>query len=107
MIISKLESTKYPILPLFLSVDKHFCYSQGYQFQFMPHMEEEATTMMHNLISVLILNYGDDVKTYFLPEALEAAKYDYWYNTLKRVMCKTEKIWQRQKNLTRSASILP
>ena len=73
----------------------------------MPHMEEKATMSINNITPVSTFRYGDDVKTYFLPEALEAAKYDYWYNTLKRVMCKTEKIWQRQKNLTRSASILP
>ena len=38
MIISKLTSTKYPNLPLFLYVEKHFWSSQGYHFQFIPHM---------------------------------------------------------------------
>ena len=107
MIISKFKSTKYPNLPIFLPLDKHFCSSQGYHFQLMTHMEEESTMMMHNLISVLIFKYGDDVKTYFFTEAVEAAKDDYWDDTLKRVMGRTEIIWQRQKNLTRSASILP
>ena len=43
----------------------------------MPHIEEEATTTMHNLIPVLIFKYGDDMKTYFFLEALEAAKDNY------------------------------
>ena len=57
----------------------------------MTHMEEEATMMMQNLIPVLIFKYGDDVKTYFFPEAMESAKDDYWDEKLKRVMCNTEK----------------
>ena len=32
---------------------------------------------MHNLIPVLLFKYGDGMKTYFYPEALEAAKDDY------------------------------
>ena len=61
--ISNVISTKYPKLPLFMSVKKQFWYSQGYHFQFMPYMEEETTMIMHNLIPVLIFKYGDDTKT--------------------------------------------
>ena len=63
--------------------DKHFWSSQGYHFQFMPHMEEEATIMMKNIIPVLIFKYGYDMKTYFFPEAVEAAKDNYWDDMLK------------------------
>ena len=49
----------------------------------MPHMEEEVTMMIHNLIPVLNFNHMEDVKTYIFPEAIEAAKYDYWDDTLK------------------------
>ena len=34
--------------------------------------------VMHNLIPVLIFKDRYDVKTYFLPESVEVAKYDYW-----------------------------
>ena len=54
-------------------------------------MDNEATMMMHNIIPVLTFNYGIGAKTYFYPEAVEAAKDDYWGDTLKIVMCKTEK----------------
>ena len=47
--------------------------------------------MMHNLIPVLIFKYMYDVKTNFYPEDAEAAKYNYWYDILKIVMCKTDK----------------
>ena len=43
----------------------------------MPHMEEEATTMMHNIIPLIIFKYGDNMKNYFFTEAVEAAKDDY------------------------------
>ena len=57
----------------------------------MSHMEdEEATMIMHNLIPTIIFKYGYNVKTYFLPEAAEAAKYEYWKEKLKIVMCKTD-----------------
>ena len=82
--------TKYPNLPLFLLVYKHFWSSQGYHFQFMPHMEDKETTLMHNLTSVLILKCGDNVKTYFLPEDVEAAKDKYWDKNIIRVMCKID-----------------
>ena len=49
-------------MPPFLSVDKHLWSSQGYHFQFMPHMEEEATMMINNIIPVLTFKYGEDVK---------------------------------------------
>ena len=62
MIIIRLTSTQYPNLTLFLPVYKHFWSSQGYHFQSMPHMNEEAIMMMHNLIPVLILKYRDNVK---------------------------------------------
>ena len=62
MMISKLTSNKYPNLPLFLSVNKHFWYSQGYHFQFILKMEEEETMMIHNKTPVLKYKYGDDVK---------------------------------------------
>ena len=55
----------------------------------MLHMEEEATTVVHNPILVMIFKYGDNLKTYFLPEVVEVAKYNYWDNTLKIVMYKT------------------
>ena len=54
-------------------------------------MEEEATMMIHNLIPVLIFKYRDYVNTYFLPEAVEASKDCHWNDTLKIVMCKTDK----------------
>ena len=41
MIISNLTSTQYTNLPLIMLVDKHYWSSQGYYFQFMPHMDEE------------------------------------------------------------------
>ena len=44
---------------------------------------------LHDITPVIIFKYGDDVKTYFFPEAVEATKDDYWENSLKRVMCKT------------------
>ena len=47
--------------------------------------------MMHNLIPVLLFKYGDGMKTYFYPEALEAAKDDYWDEYIKIVMWKTGK----------------
>ena len=90
VLICQLLSTKYPSLPLFLSVDKHFWSSAGYHFQFMPHMEEEATMMMHNLIPVLAYHHGDKVKKYFYPEAVAAAKEDYWDDKLKRVVCNSD-----------------
>ena len=62
IILSNFTSTQYPNLPLFLSVDKHFWSSQGYHLQFMSHMEEEATMMMHNIIPVLTFKNGDDMK---------------------------------------------
>ena len=46
-------------------VNKKIWSPQGYHFQFMPHMEEEATMMMHNIITVLNLKSGDDVKSSF------------------------------------------
>ena len=57
--------------------DKHFWCSQEYHLPFMPHMEEEATTMMHNIIPLIIFKYGDNMKNYFFTEAVEAAKDDY------------------------------
>ena len=39
--------------------------------------------IMHNLIPALIFKYGDNMKTYFFPEAVEAAKNDYWDDTIK------------------------
>ena len=42
--------------------------------------------IMHNIIPVLIFNYEDDAKTYSFPEAGEAAKDNYWDDTIKRVM---------------------
>ena len=91
MMISKLTLNKYPNLPLLLLVDKNFWSSYGYHFKFMSHMEdEEATMIMHNLIPTIIFKYGYNVKTYFLPEAVEAAKYEYWKEKLKIVMCKTD-----------------
>ena len=74
LVISNFTSTQYPNLPLFMLVDKHFCSSQGYHFQFMPHMEVEATMMMHNIIPVLTFKYRYELNTYFYPEAEEAAK---------------------------------
>ena len=56
----------------------------------MPHMEDKETTLMHILTSVLILKCGDNVKTYFLPEDVEAAKDKYWDKNIIRVMCKTD-----------------
>ena len=91
MIIIKLTSTQYPNLPLFLLLAKHLWYSQGYHFQVMPQMEGETTMMMHNITPVLIFKYREDVKIQFFPEAVEAKKYDYWYETLKRVMYKIVK----------------
>ena len=90
VLLSQLFSTKYPNLPLFLSVDKHFWSSSGYHFQFMPHMAEEATMMMHNLIPVLTFFYGEEAKRYFHPEAVDAAKDDYWDDDLKRVVCSSD-----------------
>ena len=90
MMIRKWTPNKYPNLSLFLSEDKLFWYSQRYYFQFIIHMEEEKNVMMHNITPVLTFKYGDYGKTYFHPEAVEAAKYDYWYDTLKRVMCKID-----------------
>ena len=72
MMISKFTSNKYTNLIIFLSVDKHFWSSQGYHFQFMTHMEEEANMMIHNITPVIIFNDGDDVRTYFSPEAVDA-----------------------------------
>ena len=83
MIISKLTSTKYPNLHLFLLVDKHYWSSQVYHFQFMPHMEEEVTMMMHNLVPVITSKYRGGVKIYFFPEAVEATKDYCWDETLK------------------------
>ena len=40
-------------------------------------MDEEITTTTNNIIPVLIFKFGDNVQTYFLPEAAEAAKDDY------------------------------
>ena len=57
----------------------------------MPHTEEKATTMMHNIIPLIIFKYGDNMKNYFFTEAVEAAKDDYWDDTLKILMCKTDK----------------
>ena len=42
--------------------------------------------MMQNLIPVLNFNYEENVKNYFLPEAVEATKNNHWYEDLKRVM---------------------
>ena len=52
-------------------------------------MEEKATMSINNITPVSTFRYGDDVKTYFLPEAVEAAKDYYLDNTLKIVMYKT------------------
>ena len=65
MMISNLMSKKYRNLPLFLLVEKYFWSSQGYHFHLIPHIEEEATMMMHNLIPVLIFRYRDNVKNNF------------------------------------------
>ena len=46
---------------------------------------------MHNLIPVLTFKYMDDLRTYFFPEVVDAAKDYYWYNAIKIVMCKTDK----------------
>ena len=40
MIIIKLTSTKYPNLPLFLLIDKHFWCLQVYHFHLIPYIEE-------------------------------------------------------------------
>ena len=74
-----------------MSVDTHLWSSQGYHFQFMPHMEEEANVMIHNLIPVLIFKYREDRRAYFFPEAGEAANDDYLDDTLNIVMCNTDK----------------
>ena len=57
----------------------------------MSNMEDEETMMIHNLIPVIIFRYGDDVKTYFFPDYLETTKDNYWDDTLKTVMSKTDK----------------
>ena len=49
----------------------------------MPHMEEEVTMMMHNLVPVITIKYGGGVKIYFFPEAVEATKDYCWDETLK------------------------
>ena len=74
-----------------MSVEKHLCSSQGYHFQFMPQMEEEATMTMHNRIPVPTFKYRDDVKTLFFTESVKAEKYNYWYCKLKIVMWKIDK----------------
>ena len=56
----------------------------------MPHMDEETTKILHNIISLLIFKYREDVKTYFFSEPVEDAKENYWENTLKRVIFKTD-----------------
>ena len=90
VLISQLKSTKYPSLPLFINVDKQFWNTSGYNFQYMPHMEEEATLMMHNLIPVLKFTHGDTIEDYFYPESVEAAKNDRWDDEKKRVVCDTD-----------------
>ena len=63
--------------------------------------------LIHNRISVLIFKRRDDVNTYFSSEAIEAVKDNHWYDTPKRLMLQTEKIRQKQKNLTLLTSVLP
>ena len=63
MMISKWTPNQYSNLSLFLSEDKQLCSSQRYYFQYIIHMEEEATAIMHNLTPVLTFKYGDYGKT--------------------------------------------
>ena len=46
---------------------------------------------MNNLIPVPIFKYRDDVNNCFYPDAVEAAKDEYWDYMLKRVIRNTDK----------------
>lgn len=60
----------YSKLPFFISTDQQSYENQGIGFQFMPHLVEEASMMMHNLISHSKFVHGDFVKSYFLLKAV-------------------------------------
>ena len=89
-LLSDIMSHSYPKLPLFISADQHFYESQGIVFQFMPHLSEEASMMMHNLIPYLKHVDGDVVEPYFSPEAVEVAKNYTWDEENHQLVCPTD-----------------
>ncbi len=56
--------------------------------------------MMGNLMPFLQFKYGDDEIRYFSHKTQIECKDDKWDEDLKRVICKTEKLWKRRKNTT-------
>ena len=59
-------------------------------YRFMPYLEEEAVTMMDNIIPSLKHLYGRTVCKYFDTAAVEACSKDKWDSATKRVICETD-----------------
>ena len=89
-LLGDLMSHSCPKLPLFISADQYVYENQGIVFQFMPHLAEEVSMMMHNLIPYLKHMHGDAVEPYFLLEAVEAAKKYTWDEENHQVVCPTD-----------------
>ena len=88
--ITKIRSQQFPHLQLIHSVDETWqkvLYKGDYTYLVMPHLEEEAELMMHNLLPYMRHVYGDDVLPYFTSTVKEIAKDDRWDPIENRVIC--------------------
>ena len=81
-------------IPLFHSIDPGYAgpdaISDNFVYTYMPNLEEEAITMMDNIIPYLRYKYGRTVHKYFDPDVVEGCKKDKWDPAKKCVNCVTD-----------------
>lgn len=81
-------------LPLFHNVDLAYSRdgnaSGGYCFLVMPHLRQEATMMINNLLPYLRFKHGSTVESYFSQETIDCNRHVTWDDVNKRVKSTVE-----------------
>ena len=95
-LIGAIKSTKFPLVPLFVLVDNHYFANEGVAFQFLPHVADEASMMIRNLIPYLQATAGEYVNRYFYMDAVNCMSGYTWDVENKCVICNTDNNMEEQ-----------